>query len=144
MYSHIFAFLARLHIFCLLQQKESLLFLFSSFFQLSLSFFFKWIHCCQFAHLKHKVTLTLSKRIIIYKTLIFALMFFHKSHILKKNRCKCFVLLTSVIVIQKNGVFFTKTDGYQKKMCDTNKNMTRMGVIIFRVPFAFIGYYFAT
>jgi hypothetical protein len=29
-------------------------------------------------------------------------------------------------------VFFTKMNGYQK-MCDTNKNVTRMGMIIKRV-----------
>jgi len=31
-------------------------------------------------------------------------------------------------------VFLTKTDGYQK-MCDTNKNVTEMGVIIKRVHY---------
>jgi hypothetical protein len=27
-------------------------------------------------------------------------------------------------------MFLTKTDGYQKKMLETNKNVTKMGVII--------------
>jgi hypothetical protein len=38
------------------------------------------------------------------------------------------VLLTSVVVILKNDIS-TKMDGYQK-LCDTNKNATKMGVII--------------
>jgi hypothetical protein len=47
----------------------------------------------------------LPKRITIYKTLIFALDFFHYSHIYKKKKlCKYFVLLMSVIVTLKNYV----------------------------------------
>jgi len=34
-------------------------------------------------------------------------------------------------------VFFTKMDGFQK-MCDTNKNVTKMGVIIYGVYYSFI------
>jgi len=36
----------------------------------------------------------------------------------------------NVIVTQKNGVSY---QNYQKKKCDTNKNMIKMGVIIRRV-----------
>ncbi len=77
------------------------------------SLIFNYIHCCWFGQLEHKSTLTLSKGIAIYKTLIFVLDFRHCSHILQKykmlylqiyNICKYFVLLTSVIVIIKNGV----------------------------------------
>jgi len=39
------------------------------------------------------------------------------------------VLLTNVIVIFLNGVFFLKWM-VTKKMCNTNKNMTKIGVII--------------
>jgi hypothetical protein len=41
----------------------------------------------------------------------------------------------SVIVIKKM-VFLTKTDGYQK-MCDTNKNVIKMGVIIKEVYYIY-------
>jgi hypothetical protein len=34
-------------------------------------------------------------------------------------------------------VFFTKMDGFQK-MFDTNKNVTKMGVIIYSVYYSFI------
>ncbi len=46
----------------------------------------------------------------------------------KISLCKYFVLLTNVIVTLKNNVF-NKTDGYQQ-ICDTNKNMIKMGTIV--------------
>jgi hypothetical protein len=55
----------------------------------------------------------------------------HYSHILQRKLCKYFVLLTSVIVTIKNDVSY-KMDGYQK-MCDTNKNVTKMGLIIKKI-----------
>jgi hypothetical protein len=86
------ASLASLHIFCL-SAIESCCFL-------------NRIHCCYFAQLEHKATLTLPKRTTIYKILIFILYFLIIIIFTKKKVCKCFVLLTNVIVTQKNGVSF--------------------------------------
>jgi hypothetical protein len=48
----------------------------------------------------------MSKETIIYKALIFNLDFSYYSYIYKKKFCKYFVLLTSVIMTQKNGVSY--------------------------------------
>jgi hypothetical protein len=42
------------------------------------------------------------------------------------------LLTTTVIMTVQNDIFFTKTHDYQE-MCDTNQNVTKMGVITRRV-----------
>ncbi len=74
-------------------------------------------------------TLTLSKRITIYKTIICVLDFpWIITTFIKEKLCKCFVLLMGVIVTQQNGVSY-QNKWLSKTMCDTNKNVTKMSVI---------------
>ncbi len=91
-------------IFCFLDKFTYLLLVYTR--QKLYFLLFNQIHCCQFAQLEHKLTPTLPKGIIVYKTLIFALDFSYYSHIYKKKLCKYFVLLTNVIVILKNGISY--------------------------------------
>ncbi len=107
MYHHVFLlffFFGKLAYLLLVAIESVLLFFFSQLDSL-------YLVCT----IKTQSNINIVKENYNLQTLIFALNLFHYSHIFNKNHYKCFVPLTSVIVIQKNDVFFTKTNGYAKK-----------------------------
>ncbi len=91
-----------------------------------------------FLQLEHKATLTLSNGITIFKTLIFALDFPPlQSHLLNKLK-QCLLNIEQIFCVthkrdsdSKEWCFLLKK--MVTKNCDTNNNVTKMGVIIMGV-----------